>query len=155
MNRVIILFSVFLLLPASLFSQLNLKYEQNVTPSYDEVISMYKQLAHKYPYCRLVEEGKTDVGKNLNLFIISNSGNFNPAVLHDNGKVVLLINNGIHAGEPDGVDASLKLANEILSTPSAFKEVLDKCNIAIIPVYNIDGFLNRSPYHRANQNGPE
>ncbi len=137
-----------------LSAQLPLKYEQNTAPAYDEVISMYKQLGSKYPFCRLIEEGKTDIGKNLHLFIISNSGNFDPLSLHGKGKIVLMINNGIHAGEPDGVDASLKLAYDILSNPVSYKTILDKCNIAIIPVYNIDGYLNRSAYHRANQNGP-
>ena len=137
-----------------LSAQFPLKYEQNIAPTYAEVIDMYKQLESKFPISRLVEAGQTDIGKKLHLFIISKSKIFEPSDLHENGKVVLLINNAIHSGECDGVDASLKLAYDILSSPSAYAEILDKCNIAIIPVYNIDGYLNRSPYHRANQNGP-
>jgi hypothetical protein len=144
----------FLLYSNILSAQLSLKYEQNIAPPYDEVISMYRQLESKYPNSKLIEEGKTDIGKNLHLFIISSSKTFVPSALHEKGKIVLLINNGIHPGESDGVDASLKLAYDMLSNPSAYKNFLDKCNIAIIPVYNIDGYLNRSPYHRANQNGP-
>ena len=138
-----------------LWTQLPLKYEQNIAPTYDEAIAMYRQLESKYPMSRLIEAGQTDIGKPIHLFIISKSRTFLPSDLHANSRIVLLINNAIHSGECDGVDASLKLAYDILSNPDAYAEVLDKCNIAIIPVYNIGGYLNRSPYHRANQNGPE
>ena len=151
-NKAIIL--CLLILSGSLNAQLPLKYEKNIAPAYDEVITMYRQMESAYPMSKLIEAGQTDIGEPLHLFIISKSRVFSPSGLHEKGKIILLINNAIHAGECDGVDASLKIAYEILSNPSAYSDILEKCNIAIIPVYNIDGYLNRSPYHRANQNGP-
>ena len=115
---------------------------------------MYQSLALKYPSARMVTAGSTDIGKPLQLFIISKSGVFDPVKLRKSGKLVLLINNAIHPGECDGVDACLKLSEEMLKNPSKYAAVLDKCVIAIIPVYNIGGYLNRSAYNRANQNGP-
>ena len=75
----------------SLCAQLPLKYEQNIAPSYEEVIDMYKQLEIKFPLSRLIEAGQTDIGKKLHLFIISRSKIAEPSALHENGKVVLLI----------------------------------------------------------------
>ncbi|MDQ6890221.1 MAG: M14 family metallopeptidase, partial [Bacteroidota bacterium] len=65
---------------------------------------------------------------------------------------VILINNGIHPGEPDGIDASMMLARDI-----ALKTIRLPANVVlgIIPVYNIGGALNRNSFSRVNQNGPE
>ncbi len=64
----------------------------------------------------------------------------------------MLILNGIHPGEPDGIDASMAWARDLLQSKNELnKEVV----VVIIPVYNIGGCLNRSPYNRPDQNGPD
>ena len=60
-----------------------------------------------------------------------------------------MIMNGIHPGEPCGIDASIAFAKEKVANPD--KNVI----YCIIPVYNIGGALNRNSTSRANQNGPE
>ncbi|HEY0749810.1 MAG TPA: M14 family metallopeptidase, partial [Chitinophagaceae bacterium] len=60
--------------------------------------------------------------------------------------------NGIHPGEPDGIDASMLLVREI--TEKKYN-LPDNIVLALIPVYNIGGALNRSKYYRIDQNGPE
>ena len=67
---------------------------------------------------------------------------------------ILFINNGIHPGEPCGIDASLKLAGGLLSGSDPYSEFLKNTVLIIVPIFNIGGALNRGPYHRANQNGP-
>ena len=64
---------------------------------------------------------------------------------------MILINNGIHPGEPDGIDASMMLARDILNKKVSLP---DNVALAFIPVYNIGGCLNRNSYSRVNQNGP-
>jgi len=86
---------------------LNLRYEENYTPTYHEVIEMYQKLDAHYENAVLLEKGLTDSGKPLHLFVINNEPEFNPEKIKAQGKAVLLINNGIHAGEPAGIDASL------------------------------------------------
>ncbi len=127
----------------------------NRAPSHDEVIEMYEQLASNHSMARLITGGKTDSGRPLHLFVISGDGDFDPVSLKKKGKTVILVNNAIHAGEPNGVDASLKLAGDILNNRNGLAGVLENTVICIIPVYSIGGFLNRSPYNRANQVGPE
>lgn len=133
---------------------LHLSYEENYTPTYDEVIEMYRLLDEKYEHAILIGEGKTDVGKPLHLFIINNEPEFDPVKIREKGKSVLLINNGIHPGEPEGIDASLQFADDILRNKNGMLSWLENSVIVIIPVYNIGGHLNRSAYNRSNQTTP-
>ncbi len=130
------------------------KYLQNKTVTYDEAISFYRTLNKKYQHNKLIEAGNTDCGKPLHLFIISNDDDFEPASIKAKNKIVLFVNNGIHAGEPCGVDASLGFAQDLLSK-SAMQQLLQYVVVCIIPFYNIDGGLNRGCCSRANQNGPD
>lgn len=135
--------------------QINLRYEENYSFSYDETIEAYTLLASYYKTAKLVEMGMTDIGKPLHIFLISKDKDFNPASIRKKGKSIVLINNGIHPGEPEGIDASIKYAMDVLANKNGLGKVLDNTVIAIIPVYNIDGALNRSAFYRLNQNGPE
>ena len=133
---------------------LKLHYEENYTPTYNEVIEMFQKLDDNYSNAALIEKGKTDLGKPLHLFVMNNETEFNPQKIKEQGKSVLLINNGIHPGEPEGIDASLQFADDILRNKNGMKEWLNNTVIIIIPVYNIGGHLNRSAYNRSNQTTP-
>jgi hypothetical protein len=121
------------------------------TATYFEAIDFYKQLDRSAKVL-MKEMGSTDAGYPLHLVLVSGDGKFIPTLWHQQKKVVIMINNGIHPGEPDGIDASMMLVRDIINN----KIVLPKnVVLAIIPVYNIGGCLNRNSYTRANQNGPE
>jgi hypothetical protein len=121
------------------------------TATYFEAIDWYKMLQAKSTTLSVKTMGPTDAGYPLHLVLISADRNFSPAQWHRQKKVVILINNGIHPGEPDGIDASMMLARDIISRKVALPL---NVVIGIIPVYNIGGCLNRNSYTRANQNGP-
>ncbi|MEJ7693372.1 M14 family metallopeptidase [Daejeonella sp.] len=123
---------------------------RNITATYQETIAFYKALDAKYDQMQLLEYGPTDIGKNLNLVVLSKDKIFSPEDIRRANKRILLINNGIHPGEPEGIDASMMLARDMLSKNTLPKDVV----ICMIPVYNIDGMLNRGT-SRANQLGPE
>lgn len=133
---------------------LKFKYEQNYTPTYAEVIEMYHLLDEKYENASLVENGLTDSGKPLHTFVINNTAEFNPEKIKAQGKSVLLINNGIHAGEPCGIEASLKFADNILCNKNGLSGILQNTVVVIIPAYSIGGLLNRSAYNRSGQTTP-
>src|SRR6185369_17260779 len=120
------------------------------TLTYPEIISAYEAFAKKSTSCKLFTYGTTDIGKPLHLFVISKSKEFDPETLRKQNKRILLINNGIHPGEPDGIYASIELVNTLLKDET---KIPDDVVICIIPVYNVDGCLNRGKYSRANQNG--
>ncbi|MES2543548.1 MAG: M14 family metallopeptidase [Bacteroidota bacterium] len=153
----------FLALPILLFSimafaQKNNKYDTvfekgngNQSATYQETIDFYMLLAKDFPTIKMQEMGLTDSGKPLHIIT------YNPDKVFDFNKInktkaVILINNGIHAGEPDGIDASMMLFRDLaLGKIKAPKNTV----LVAIPVYNIDGALNRNSTTRVNQDGPE
>jgi len=121
------------------------------TTTYEAAISFYQDLAKAFPQqAKLFTYGSTDFGKPLHLLVLSKKGVFDPISLRKNNKRIFLINNGIHPGEPEGIDASMMFARDLLKGNKLPEDVV----ICIIPVYNIDGSHNRSGTSRANQNGP-
>jgi murein tripeptide amidase MpaA len=135
-------------------AQVVLKYENNETVTWEEAIRMYQWLDKQYEDAELFQIGWTDAGRPLHLFVIDRSRCFSPQQIHESGRPILFINNGIHPGEPCGVDASLKLASELLSGSDSCSRYLDNTVVAIVPIFNVGGALNRGSFHRANQNGP-
>ncbi|APG61296.1 M14 family metallopeptidase [Christiangramia salexigens] len=121
------------------------------TGTYYEVINFYKQLADKYPSISLEEIGETDSGLPLHLAIFSPKAEFDLEKLKKE-QSVLLINNGIHPGESDGIDATMMLFRDLAgdSIPAPKNTI-----VATIPIFNIGGSLNRNSTTRTNQNGPK
>ena len=121
------------------------------TATYNETILFYKNLATYYPTVQIDSFGNTDSGKPLHLVTLNNKAEFNLETERQQ-KRIILINNGIHPGESDGIDATMllfrDLANGSLKMP-------DNVILATIPIYNIGGSLNRNSTTRTNQNGPE
>ncbi|NCB09804.1 MAG: hypothetical protein EOM73_16800, partial [Bacteroidia bacterium] len=115
---------------------------------------MFQLLDRHYENAVLLEKGLTDCGKPLHLFVINSEPEFDPAKIRQQGKSVLLINNGIHPGEPEGIDASLEFADNILRNHDGMAKILENTVIIIIPVYSIGGHLNRSAFNRSGQTTP-
>jgi hypothetical protein len=130
------------------------KFEQSggtESATYFEIINWWKKLDAASPIVKMQEKGETDAGLPLHLVLVSSDGDFNVASLKRKGKAILFINNGIHPGEPDGIDASMLLVRDILQKKYTLPASVV---LAIIPVYNVGGALNRSPNYRIDQNGP-
>ncbi len=123
--------------------------DKNYTAAYAEIIAYYQQLGKQYPQMKLINYGSTDAGKPLTLVVLSKSKVFDPAQIKRQHKRVLLINNGIHPGEPEGIDASMMLVRDLLSK----NQLPDDVVLCFIAVYNIGGSLNRG-VSRISQNGP-
>jgi hypothetical protein len=129
-------------------------FEKNklVSTTYDECIDYYKMLDSKFDIVKMTEAGETDCGRPLHLVTVSKNGLFESDEIKNSGKVILFINNGIHPGEPDGIDASMIFVRDIAE--GKYEGFLDNVIIILIPIYNIDGALNRNNFTRANQIGP-
>ena len=136
------------------FSQhITTKFEQSKgkeSPTYPEIIDWWKKLDEKSGKVKMLTMGPTDAGFPLHL-VVANNGDYNFENIRKNNKRIIFINNGIHPGEPDGIDASMLLVRDIVSNKI---NIPDNIVLAIIPVYNIGGCLNRSVNYRIDQNGP-
>ncbi len=127
------------------------KSEGKETATYNEVIDFYAQLDDAYGSVSMKEYSETDSGLPLHLVVFSPEENFDFETLRKNNTIVL-INNGIHPGESDGIDATMMLYRDLAGDSI---KVPRNTIIATIPVYNIGGALNRNSTSRTNQNGPE
>ena len=128
--------------------------EYRTTPDYATTLDYLERLASTYPKVVRIENfGTTGEGRVLTIVIASKDGTFDPDAIHASGRVILLVQNAIHAGEMDGKDACLALLRDLLQDP-AMSHALDHVVLVFIPVYNIDGHERRSAYSRINQNGP-
>lgn len=123
----------------------------NQSATYNQVIEFYKILDKDFQTICVETMGITDCGEPLSIVVFNPDKKFDSRSF-DKKKTVILINNGIHAGEPDGIDASMMFFRDLATG----KISVPKNTIVIaIPVYNIEGLLNRNSTSRVNQNGPE
>lgn len=155
MKKILLPLIVFTIVCAPLSAQMiTTRFETSggkESPSYFEIVDWWKRLDEKSGKVKMLTMGMTDAGYPLNLIVVSNNGDYNFNNIRKNNKRIILINNGIHPGEPDGIDASMLLVRDIVINKY---KIPDNVVLAIIPVYNIGGCLNRSPNYRVDQDGP-
>ncbi|MCK0158432.1 M14 family metallopeptidase [Cellulophaga sp. F20128] len=121
------------------------------TPTYPEVIAYYTKLANELPEINIQTIGESDSGFPLHLVTYNPTREFNFKKISKE-KTVILINNGIHPGESDGIDATMLLFRDLgIHHIKAPKNTI----ITTIPIYNVGGALNRNATSRTNQNGPK
>jgi hypothetical protein len=128
-----------------------IKYFKTQQEGYYKIIDFYEALSENHGTISIQTFGATDSGYPLHLVTFSPDGKFDFKEIQKE-KAVLLINNGIHPGEPDGIEATMQffsdLANGTIKVPQ-------NTIVTSIPIYNIGGALNRNSTTRTNQNGPE
>jgi hypothetical protein len=95
--------------------------------------------------------GNSDCGTPIFLCILNGAGDSTASFEKARSTTTILINNAIHPGEPDGVNASAIWIEKQLKLKSNPKNPV----IAVIPAYNVGGMLNRNGTSRANQDGPQ
>ncbi|MGC1203432.1 MAG: M14 family metallopeptidase [Flavobacteriaceae bacterium] len=121
------------------------------TATYKQTIAFYEALAENYSEISIVSIGETDSGKPLHIITLNTDAEFNFKTIRKN-KRIMLINNGIHPGESDGIDATMMLFRDLVNGKiKAPKNTV----LVTIPIYNIGGSLNRNSSTRTNQNGPK
>ena len=121
------------------------------TATYKQTLTYYTELAKAYPEISIQEIGETDSGKPLHIVTLNTDAEFDFSEIRKS-KRILLINNGIHPRESDGIDATMMLFRDLVNgriqTPK-------NTVLVTIPIYNVGGSLNRNSTSRTNQNGPK
>jgi len=121
------------------------------TTTHHQTISFFKDLAEVYDEINIDSIGKTDSGEPLHIVTLNTDKNFDFETIRKS-KRILLINNGIHSGESDGIDATMMLFRDIVNGKI---EIPKNTVLVTIPIYNVGGSLNRNSTTRTNQNGPK
>lgn len=128
------------------------QWDGNKTPTYPELIDSYKKWDSDHQEIELYQMGESDAEYPIYLVILNGAGDSLQTFQKAKARTTILINNAIHAGEPDGVNACLLWIEEWIKKG---KQTKNLPVIAIIPAYNVGGMMNRSSFSRANQDGPE
>ncbi|MES2259850.1 MAG: M14 family zinc carboxypeptidase [Pseudomonadota bacterium] len=133
-------------------------YEQgnrNQTTLWTDCIAFYEELARRFPQVLRFEQiGLSDAGIPIHRGVVSADGVFEREQVKNAGRPVFFNNNGIHPGEPEGIDACMALVRDLCFDPVKLA-ALGSTILLFIPVYNVDGCLNRADTSRVNQDGPE
>jgi hypothetical protein len=123
----------------------------NQSANYQQTIDFYKKLDADFETIEIREVGFDDSGEPIRIVTYNRDKVFDfEKIRKDNA--VLLVMNGIHPGEPDGIDATMMLLRDFATGK---RKAPENTTIVAIPVYNIGGALNRNSTSRVNQDGPE
>jgi hypothetical protein len=131
------------------------KGNQNQTTLWTECIAFYQELAQRFPQVLRFEQiGVSDGGIPVHAGVVSPDGVFDRTQIKAEGRTVFFNNNGIHPGEPEGVDACMAIVRDLCFDPARLA-ALGNTVLLFVPLYNVDGALNRANTSRVNQDGPE
>ena len=127
----------------------------NQTTTWAECIAWYQALASRYPgVLRFEVVGTSDAGLPIHAGVVSRDGVFEHDAIRAAGRPVFFNNNGIHPGEPEGIDACMALVRDFCVDPTRLAALGDTVFL-FVPLYNVDGSTNRADTSRVNQDGPE
>lgn len=120
---------------------------QDVTPAlqkkrgftdYEELIAFLEELKAKRPDYVIIEYiGESQKGKNIPQVRLTN-----PNSEH---KIKVWMQGGLHGNEPASTEGVLYLLYQLVNNPD-YTYLLDKIELVVVPMANIDGYLKDSRY---------
>lgn len=115
-----------------------------------ETLQFFEKLAGSSPLVSFTQAGESSGGTMIPMIVVSSDADFHkqPNVK----KPILLVQCGIHAGEIDGKDAAMMLIRDIVFEKP---KLIEKVNLVVIPILNVEGHERISVYNRMNQRGPK
>ena len=128
---------------------------QNQTTTWAQCIAFYERLAADFSsVLQFWQIGVSDNGIPMHAGLVTSDGELDRERLGAAGRPVFFNNNGIHPGEPEGIDVCMALVRDFCTQPQRLAG-LGRAAFLFIPVYNVDGCVNRNTTSRVNQVGPE
>ncbi len=128
------------------------QWTENQSPTYPELIAHLEKLDAQHKEIEFYAMGQSDYGLPIYICIINGAQDSTKTMAKARNQTTILINNAIHAGEPDGINACLIWLDNWIN---GGKKTKNLPVIAFIPAYNVGGMMHRGTSSRANQNGPE
>lgn len=136
------------------FATIAERSDYRLTASYNETVAYARKLDSASSWVHLDTFGVSPQGRSLVYLVASKDGAFTPAAARATGKTVVLVQNGIHAGEIAGKEACFALLRDMVINKSK-AALLDNVIFVVIPIFNVDGHENNARDTRTNQEGPE
>ncbi len=115
------------------------------TSLHADVLAFLAGLEH--PHLFRGSFGASPEGRELPLLVLSARGVRTPAEARAAGLPVVLVINGIHAGEVEGKEASMMLVRDLLA--GRHQGLLEKITLVVVPLFNPDGNDRLDPKNRA------
>lgn len=107
--------------------------------TYDEMMAYLNELqANHSAEMSISFIGQSQKGKDIPLVLLKRKGG-------DENKLKVWIQGGLHGNEPASTEGVLYLLSKLLDSPDC-QYLLDKLEIAVVPMANIDGFEKQSRY---------
>ncbi len=131
-------------------------YEQSskiATPRYTETVSFLERLDALSDELFMDDFGFSPQQRLIKYVIYDRDGFTNPKEIKDSGRVLLMVQAGIHPGESEGKDAMLLLLRDQV-IEKKYEALFEQVSLLFIPVFNVDGHERFSRYGRINQNVP-
>ncbi|MBX3160807.1 MAG: hypothetical protein KF773_32880 [Deltaproteobacteria bacterium] len=121
------------------------------TSRHSDVIAFCKALAEESKLVQLGSIGKSGEGQDMITMVISGDKCFTPERAEEQGKVVVMVEANIHAGEVEGKEMILALARDLVrgQLGKVGKRILERVCLVVIPNFNPDGNDRISPKNRA------
>ena len=123
------------------------------TGPYAEAVEIAHKLERASRVVKVMEIGTTPESRAMIALVVSKDRAFTPEAAARTGKVIMMIQSGIHAGEIEGKDTVLMLVRD-MAVARKYPTWLDHMIFVIIPVFNVDGHEYFSLWNRPQQNGP-
>lgn len=108
------------------------------TSRHADVIAFCDALAARSPLVHRTSIGTSGEGQDLVALVLSDRKAFTPQAARKQGKVVVMVEANIHAGEVEGKEMVLALARDLALT-SLGKGILSKAVLVLVPDFNPDG----------------
>ena len=106
------------------------------TPRYDETVAYCKRLADASDWIDMQSYGTSPEGRDMPLLVVSRDRLFTPEAARASDHAIIFVQNGIHAGECEGKDASLMLVRDMAVTKTR-ADLLEKVVLIVIPIFNL------------------
>lgn len=121
--------------------------EHRETSTHADVLAFLDDLAQRTGLVRRVSLGRSGEGQDMAALVVSDGRCFTPEEAHKQGRLVVMVEANIHAGEVEGKEASLALVRD-LTLVHPRKKILSRLCLVVIPDFNPDGNDRISPENR-------
>ncbi|HEY4000517.1 MAG TPA: M14 family zinc carboxypeptidase [Candidatus Xenobia bacterium] len=117
------------------------------TSRHADVMTFLHTLQERHdPRLFITSFGSSPEGRDLPLVVLSEKPVKTPQQAVDSGLPVVLVINGIHAGEVEGKEASLMLVRDLLDGTAG--DLLQHLVLLVVPLFNADGNERIDPNNR-------